>query len=195
VQSGGPDINPFMKATLKDFDYYLAELGFNVVLGKGFKMLRLRFFVDIMGNGFATPDVVSYDAFPDDQVKRVTIVGGEVSLSLDPLMKLISAPVGTIVSNVLKISLDPWKFNLGYDKIDIQYSGDLAYNLLWDIRHNNIFRGFNPVIVLKKRKTLTNVNTKVRAIYEIQAHRENPLHLRPHVSLESNEKEIPILSA
>jgi hypothetical protein len=77
--------------------------------------------------------------------------------------------------------------------IEILYSGDLDYSIEWLMRHNNIYRSFNPVIILKKKKSISKVIAKVRAIYKLQAPEESWLHLRGPIAVESDEKEVSIV--
>jgi hypothetical protein len=171
AKAGGTKIPPVLMATMKEYDYYNVELGLNIVLGKGYKIPSLRFMINIFGDDEMTADTIAYNAFPDDQIKKVKIIGGKISLGLSQLFQLIPGPIGSILPNLLQVNLNPWEFNWNYDKIEILYSGNLSYELMWDLRHNNIYKGFNPTVVIKKRNRIKKVVAKVKIIYELQSPR------------------------
>jgi len=76
--------------------------------------------------------------------------------------------VGVPLPDLLDIQLNPWRFSWAYDKILIACSGRLNYEVWWDLRHDNIYHGFNPTMIVKKRIGIENVKATARAIYVYQ---------------------------
>jgi hypothetical protein len=193
AQSGGEKIPPSLLATLDEFDYYNTELGLNIILADGYKLKKLRFLAEIYGDDNKSPDVVAYDTFPDDQVKRITIAGGKITLGVDNLLKLVAGPVGETISNLLKIELNPWTFNWGYDRIEIQNSEGLTYDPEWILKHDNIYKGFNPTMIMKKRKNVRKILAKVQITYTLELPKDSYFQLRAPVQYQSDSKVITIL--
>jgi hypothetical protein len=181
AKAGGAKIPPSIMATMDEYEYYNVKLGLNITLGKGYKIPNLRFMVELFGDQQMTPDTIAYSTFPDNTVKKVKIIGGKISLGLNQFFELIPGPVGFVLPNLLKVQLNPWEFDWTYDKIQISYSGNLSYDLIWDLRHKNIHLGFNPTIVLKKRKRIKKVMAKVKTVYEIQSPRSWKSKFRRHI--------------
>ena len=153
------------KSTMDEFDFYNAELGLNILLSEGYEIPRLRFMIEIFGDGHKNPDVLAYDAFPHTQIKTIKIIGGKINLGLRTALSFIPFPIGKIMSNLLQVDLNPWEFNWNYDKIELMFAGRLSYELKWDLRHKNIYQGFNPTLILRKRKQIKRVSGKMKVIY------------------------------
>jgi hypothetical protein len=178
------------KDTMNEFDFYNVELGLNILLGKGYEIPRLRFMIEIFGDNNKTADVIAYDAFPHNQVKKVQIIGGKISLGVSAALSLIPFPLGQTISNLLQVDLNPWEFSWTYDKIDLLFSGRLSYELNWDLRHKNIYQGFNPTLILRKRKRVNSVIAKIKVIYNLKSPRS--WNFRRKVDFETEQKDILI---
>jgi hypothetical protein len=176
------------KSTMEEFNFYNVELGLNILLGKGYEIPRLRFMMEVFGDNRKSADVIAYDAFPHTQVKAVQIIGGKISLGVSDALSLIPFPIGHTISNLLQIDLNPWEFNWTYDQIHIMFSGRLSYDLNWDLRHRNIYRGFNPTLILRKRKRISKVLAKVNVIYGLKPPRS--WSFRRKIDFESEQKDI-----
>ena len=86
-QVGGQKLPANLAATLQEYHYYNVEMGLNIILGQGYKITELHFMSEIFGDGNASTDTIAYDIFPDDQVKRVSIISGEISLGINELFQ------------------------------------------------------------------------------------------------------------
>jgi len=175
-------------STMNEFDFYNVELGLNILLGRGYEIPRLRFMMEIFGDDRKSPDVIAYDAFPHTQVKKIQIIGGKINLGVSSALNLIPFPIGQILSNILKIDLNPWEFNWAYDQIELMFAGRLSYELDWDLRHKNIYQGFNPTLILKKRKRINKVVAKVKVIYSLKPPRTWPFKRK--VDFVSEQKDV-----
>jgi hypothetical protein len=153
----------------------------------------LRFLAELIGDNIKSPDVV-HDTFPDDQVKRIPIIQGKITLGVDNLLKLVGGKVGEIISNLLKMELNPWSFDWGYDRIEIQNSEGLTYDPEWLLKHDNIYKGFNPTMIIKKRKSIKKILAKVQITYTLELPRDHPFQLRRPTQYQSDSKEITILT-
>jgi hypothetical protein len=193
AEEGGQKLPPQLSSTLDEYDYYNIEMGLNIILSQGYNLTELRFKTEIYGDDNLSDNVIAYDIFPDDQVKRVTIVEGEISLGVTELFNLVPAPVGTILANLLKVKLNPWKFSWGYDKIEIQSSEGLTYSPEWLLRYENIYRGFNPTLIIKKKKDIKKIVAKTTINFDLKLPRDHFLQLRRPIIGESDHKEIAIL--
>jgi len=193
AQSGGERMPPNLLATLEEFDYYSTEFGLNIILAHGYKIKKMRFLAELYGDGSKTPNVIAYDIFPDDQVKHIPIVQGKITLGVDNLLKLVGGPIGGTISNLLKIELNPWSFDWGYDKIEIQSSEGLTYDPEWILEHDNIYRGFNPTMIIKKRKNVKTILAKVQVTYTLEFPKNNWMELRKPIQYQSDSKNISIV--
>jgi hypothetical protein len=137
-------------------------------------------------------DVIAYDTFPDDQVNRINIISGKISLGVDNLLKLVAGPVGETISNLLKVELNPWTFNWGYNKVEIQNSEGLTYDPEWILKHENIYKGFNPTMIIKKRKNIKKILAKVQITYTLEEPK-GTFELRAPVQYQSDSKDVSIL--
>lgn len=185
-----PELSQQIKNTLSEFNYYLVELGLNVMLGRRFKIPEMLLQVDLKSDGQNRTDVTAYDMAPDDKIKNVKLVSGKISLGITKVLKLIPLPVGQIVSDLIGIEINPWEFEWGFDKYMIDASGVKNYHLYWRIYETNVVQGFNPTIILKARKNIKNISARVKCIYKLKT---DWWDIAPDIKTDS--KEIKILPA
>ncbi len=181
-----PDLSSVIKGTLAYYDYYLVELGLNVLTGKEAKIPALRFEVDLRCDGART-DVTAYDIMPKDTIKRVKVIEGKVSLGISKLLGLIPGPIGILLPNLLSIDINPWEFSWSLTKYQIDASGPKNYEIYWLLYDTETVQSFNPTMILKVRKNVKKVTATVRAIYDIKT------GLLSTKEPKSDEKIIPIL--
>lgn len=162
------ELSKVIKDTYPEFNYYLVELGLNVMLGRRLKISELLFQVELKNNGPNKTDVTAYDMAPDDKIKRVKVVGGKVSLGITKLLKLVPMPLGQVVSDLIDIEINPWEFEWGFNRYMIDACGVKNYHLYWKVYQTNIVQGFNPTMVLKVRKNVKNISARVKCIYKLQ---------------------------
>ena len=168
------DLDSKIKQTLSVFDYYLVELGLNVMLNQGYTIPQLLFEVDLTCDKNRT-DVTALDIFPTDKITNVQIVSGKIGVNLTKMLEFIPSPIGTIASalagKVIDIEINPWEFNWSYDKYKIDAAGRMNYEAYWKIYDTTTVQTFNPTLTLKVRKGVKKVFAKVRAIYSLRSSR------------------------
>jgi hypothetical protein len=183
------DLSDFIKNTLTQFNYYVVELGLNVMLGKRFTIPELLFEVDLKCNGKDATDVTAFDIAPDDSIKHIKVISGKISLGITKLLKFAPAQVGQIISDLLDIQINPIEFEWGFDKYLIDAAGKKNYRIYWKIYKTSISQGFNPTIILKARKDVNTISANVRATYGLKSGLTN---FQP--AIRTNEMSIKILS-
>jgi hypothetical protein len=96
------DLSDFIKKTLIWFNYYVVELGLNVMVGKKCTIPELLFSVALQGDG-TTENVVAYDIAPKDETEYTKLLNGNVKITLGvtTFLKFIPVPLGEYVSNLL----------------------------------------------------------------------------------------------
>ncbi len=183
-----PDLAKFIKNTLFHFNYYVVELGLNVMLGKGFEIPELLFEVDLECDGKDRTDVTAYDIAPDNTIKHIQIISGKISLGVTNLLKFMPAPLGQVIPDLLAIEINPWEFKWGFDKYTIDAAGKKNYHIYWKIYETNIVQGFNPTMILKSRKGVNIISARAKCIYKLK--KAGWFNITPEVK--SNELEIKI---
>ena len=158
-----------IKQTLSEFNYYIVELGLNIMLGRKFKIPEFLFEVDVKCDGKDRTDVTAYDITPDDSIKHIKVISGKISLGITKLLKFMLGPIGQVIPDLLSIELNPWEFEWGFDKYLIDAAGKKNYHLYWKIYETNIVQGFNPTMILKARKDVGNISVGARATYKLKA--------------------------
>jgi hypothetical protein len=176
-----------------NYDYYSVQLGLNIILQQDFKLTHLRFSAELYGDDKISTDVIASDTFPDDQVRTINIISGEISLGVTELFKFIGGPVGSTLSNLLNIKLNPWVFKWDYRVIEIQSSKALTFHPEWLLKHDNIWKGFNPTLIIRKRKGIRNVKAQVTIAYRLELPKDHALQLRHPVSYQTDSKPVTIL--
>jgi len=162
-----PDLSAFIKSTLLGFDYYLVELGLNVIVGREAKVPTLRFKVDLYSNGAERTDVTTYSIAPTDSIKRTKIVEGKISIGVNNLLKLIPGPIGEMLPNLISIDINPIEFRWQLSKYEIDASGPGSYEVGWLIYGTEIVQGFNPLMMLRVNKRVSKIFADVQADYEL----------------------------
>ncbi|MGP8328901.1 MAG: hypothetical protein ACT6FF_01085 [Methanosarcinaceae archaeon] len=162
------DLAESIKRTLPEFNYYVVELGLNVLLGRKSKIPELLFEVDLTCDGKNREDVTAYDIAPNDNIKHIKVIGGKISLGITKYLKFIPEPIGEVISDLLIIDINPWEFEWGFDKYMIDAAGKKNYHIYWKIYETNIVQGFNPTMILKVRKGVNKISANVRAIYKLK---------------------------
>lgn len=168
IPADQPELDKSIKNTLAEFNYYVVELGLDVMLGKQFKIPELLFQVDLQSDGQNKTDVTAYDIAPDDKIEHIKVFGGKINLGIDKLLQFVPSPIGKAVSSLIGIEINPWEFNWGFDKFMIDACGRKNYHLYWRIRKTNIVQGFNPYMILKARKNVKNISAKAKCIYKLK---------------------------
>lgn len=169
ISTDQKDLAEFIKKTLSEFNYYVVELGLNVMLGQKFKIPELLFTVDLKCDGKDRTDVTAYDIAPDDSIKHIKIISGKISLGITKLLKFIPTPIGQVISGLLSIEMNPWEFEWGFDKYMIDAAGKKDYRVYWKIYETNVVQGFNPTVILKAKKDVNMVSASVRCVYKLKA--------------------------
>jgi hypothetical protein len=103
-QEVGQKLPENLSTTLDQYDYYNVQMGLNIILGEGYRLPELRFTTHLFGDDNINANVVAYDIFPDDQIKRVKIIEGEISLGVSELFQFVAGSIGKAIANLLKLS-------------------------------------------------------------------------------------------
>jgi hypothetical protein len=154
--------NDKLDASLRDdnFEYYKVETGMNINVPTG-KIKELRFFLSLYADG-KQGGVHALDGFPNDKIKEIPIVGGEITIGINGLLKLM--PFTQPVAGFLDIKLNPWKFNFTYKKLDFGFTEGMTDEPNWYVS-SDYTQSFNCYITLKKSKTARDVYAFARAIW------------------------------
>ena len=165
------DLDKYIKSTLSEFNYYVVELGLNVMLGREFKIPKLLFEVDLTCDSGNRTDVTAYDIAPGDKSEYIRLLSGKVKISLGitKLLKFVPAPIGQVIPDLLSIEINPWEFEWGLDRCEIDACGRKNYQIYWKIYKTNVVQGFNPTMIIKVRRGVSNISAFVRSIYELKA--------------------------
>jgi hypothetical protein len=182
-----PDIGDAIKQTLSVFNYYIVELGLNVLTGKRYSIPELTFHVEIVCNKEKT-DVTAFDIAPNDLFKVVQIISGKIGLGITKLLKLIPFKLGEEVSELLNIDINPWKFSWGYKRYMIDAAGIKDYKIHWKIYGTDNVQSFNPTLIMKARKSVNEIKAKVWCTYKFKS---TIFDIFPEIK--TDKKEIQIL--
>ncbi|MGB8937235.1 MAG: hypothetical protein WCC17_19265 [Candidatus Nitrosopolaris sp.] len=79
------------------------------------------------------------------------LLAGTVQLSMSGLLKFLPI-LYAAMDNAIQIDIKPWKFNWGYDKLKIRFSGAMTDTLDWYFSEDNVNRSFECYLTIKKRK-------------------------------------------
>lgn len=164
------DLSEYIKKTLSEFNYYIVELGLNVVLGREYKVPKLFFEINLKSDSIDKTDVVAYDIAPGDTTKYTELLRGRVKINLGvtKLLKFIPAPIDSLIPDLLTIEINPLEFEWGIDKYMIDACGSKSYNIYWKIYETETVQGFNPIMILRARKNVSKISASVRATYELK---------------------------
>ena len=166
-----PDLSEMIKNTMPYYDYYLVELGLNVLVGRDAQVPALVFQVDLRSDAPNRTDVTAFDVMPRDEIKTVKVIQGKISVGISKLLNLIPGPIGQLLPNLLSIDINPIEFAWNFDKYLIDTTGPKSYEIAWKIYETNVVQGFNPTMILKVRKSVSEITARVRAIYRIKTGR------------------------
>ena len=183
-----PDLSSFIKGTLAYYDYYVVELGLNIVVGREAKITALLFEVDLRSEDARDrTDVTAFDVMPNDNIKYVTVIKGKISVGVSKLLALVPGPVGKVLPNLLSIDINPWEFSWVFPRYQIDSSGPKNYHIYWRLYDTEVVQGFNPTMILKVRKDVKKVAAGVRELYQMKTGPLSPKEIR------SDEKTVSIL--
>jgi hypothetical protein len=174
-----------IKKTMPYFNYYVAELGLNVLVGQGAKIPELRFEVDLYSDGKDRTDVTTNSVAPTDSIKTVVAVSGKISIGVSKLLELI--PLGHVVSGLIPIDINPIEFKWELKKYDIDTSGPLNYKASWRVYNTENVQSFNPMMVLRTKKEISKIWANARVIYALKTG-----SIFTHTEIYSDEKKVLI---
>jgi hypothetical protein len=168
IQSDQPGIDTSVKQTLSVFDYYMTELGLEVLLGDDVTLPELLLTVELTCDGKDQADAVAYDIAPKDTFEWKSIVSGQIGLGVTGLLKLIPLPIVQVVAGLIPITINPWEFDWKIRKYLIGAAGELDYNIYWKLHGTDVAQSFKPTLILKVRKDVTIVAAKITCTYSIK---------------------------
>ncbi len=162
-----------IKKTLAYFNYYVVELGVNILTGQEYSIPEFLLSVGLRADSQESTAAVAHDLFPKDVIKRVEIVSGKISLNLSKALTFIPSPWGKvaseIASEILPIEINPIEFNWSYDKYEIDAAGRNNYRIYWKIYKTKNVQAFNPLLTVRAKKTAKRISARVTARYRIKS--------------------------
>jgi hypothetical protein len=163
------DLSDFIKKTLTWFNYYVVELGLNVMVGRKCSIPELLFKVILMGDG-NTENVVAYDIAPKDETEYRKLLSGNVKIALGvtTFLKFIPVPLGEHVSNLLNVDINPWEFEWGIEKYMIDACGEKSCDVYWKIYETSMVQGFNPAMIVRAKKEVNKISANARCVYKLK---------------------------
>lgn len=163
------DLSDSVKRTLSWFNYYVVELGLNVMVGREYKIPELLFQVALRGDTEGI-DVVAYDIAPKDETKYTNLLSGNVKINLGvtTFLKFIPAPFGEHISDLLHIDINPWEFKWGIDRYMIDACGENNCDVYWKIYETNVVQGFNPTMIIRVKKNVSEISAGITCIYKLK---------------------------
>ncbi|MBU6998448.1 MAG: hypothetical protein HXS41_04815 [Theionarchaea archaeon] len=185
------DLADFIKRTLPIYNYYVVELGLNVLVGRTAQIPELLFQVTLKG-GTRETDVVAYDIAPKDEKKYTELISGSVKITLgiSTLLKFVPSPLGEILPDLLNIDINPWEFKWGTTKCMIDTCGEKDCQVYWKVYETDTVQGFNPCMVVRAKKGIEIVSAHAKCIYKLK-----PSWCSITPRIESKEKKIPVWPA
>ncbi len=187
ISSDQKDLADNIKNTLPYFNYFLVELGLDVLLEKGSSVPELLFEANLRSDRQYKTDVTAYDISPNDTIKHVTIASGKVSLNITKLLEFVFSKVGVPIVSPLSIDINPITFEWGYDKYRIDAAGKKNYNVHWKIYDTPNVQAFNPTVMLKARKDVKTIDAYVKATYKLRTSLF-------HSDIRTTTRKVPILT-
>ncbi len=178
----------FIKKTLTWYNYYVVELGLNVMVGRESTVPELLFKV-VLKSDKGPMDAVAYDIAPKDETRYKELLSGNVKINLgiSALLKFVPFPLGEYIPDLLNIEINPWQFKWGITKYNIDACGEKDCNIYWKIYETEMVQGFNPTIIVRAKKEVEHMLAGVRCVYKIKSGRFATIP-----EFESKEKEVPI---
>lgn len=182
------DVSDYIKKTFTWFNYYVVELGLNVMVGRKLKVPELLFKAALTCDKNET-DVVAYDIAPKDETKYTKLLSGNVKITLGvtTLLRFIPVPLGEVIPDLLKVDINPWEFEWGMSEYMIDAAGEKSNNVYWKIYRTDMVQGFNPTIIVRAKKDVSTISAGVRCVYLLKAGWRD---FSPRI--ESREKEVII---
>lgn len=185
------DLADFVKKTLSWYNYYVVELGLNVMVGRKIKIPELLFKV-VLQCDKNQEDVIAYDIAPKDETTYTELLKGKVKINLGvtTLLKFIPVPLGGQFLDLLSIEINPWEFEWGISNYLIDACGEKDCNIYWKIYETDMVQGFNPSLIVRAKKEVKTISAGVRCVYKLKT---SWFAIEPEI--ESKEKEILIWPA
>lgn len=164
IRSTRIEIAPFARTEAvgsdETYDYLKTELGMNMIVPRG-RVKELRFKMSLS----PAREVVAMDGFPNDRIEERHIVDGKIRIALNTAFKFIPG-VGPVLSELLKIDLNPWNFSIGsMRKVVVDFSGGLTGRPEWYFRKEGIKGNVNLIITLRKSKSVRYIKGETRAAW------------------------------
>ncbi|MBU7014881.1 MAG: hypothetical protein HXS43_08630 [Theionarchaea archaeon] len=185
------DLAEFVKRTLPLYNYYVVELGLNVLVGRTAHIPELLFQVALKG-GTQETDVVAYDIAPKDKKEYRELISGNVKLTLgiSTLLKFVPLPLGEMIPDLLNIDINPWEFKWSTAKCMIDTCGEKDCKIYWKVYETDTVKGFNPCMIVRARKDVKTVSAHAKCIYKLKLSWSS---LTPRI--ESKERKIAVWPA
>lgn len=133
-----------------DFEYFKIDSGMNINVPYG-NIKEMRFRMSLFADDNQSGDAFAIDGFPNDTINHIQLLAGTVQLSMSGLLKFLPI-LYAAMDNAIQIDIKPWKFNWGYDKLKIRFSGAKTDTLDWYFTEDNVNRSFECYLTIKKRK-------------------------------------------
>ncbi|MGA8084940.1 MAG: hypothetical protein WB988_24060 [Candidatus Nitrosopolaris sp.] len=133
-----------------DFEYFKIDSGMNINVPYG-NIKEMRFRMSLFADDKQSGDAFAIDGFPNDTINHIQLLAGTVQLSMSGLLKFLPI-LYAAMDNAIQIDIKPWKFNWGYDKLKIRFSGAMTDTLDWYFTEDNVNRSFECYLTIKKRK-------------------------------------------
>ena len=187
ISADQPDLSIAIKKTLSYFNYYVVELGLNVLVGRDAKIPEIMFEVDLYGDGTDRTDVTTNSVAPTDSLHTAIAVNGKIQFGVTKLLELIPV-VGKYVKDIIPIDIDPIKFSWELKKYDIDTSGPLDFKASWRVYNTETVQSFNPMMVLKSKKKINKIWANARVTYQLATG-----ILKLHNEIYSDEKQVTIM--
>jgi hypothetical protein len=112
---------------------------------------EMRFRMSLFADDKQSGDAFAIDGFPNDTINHIQLLAGTVQLSMSGLLKFLPI-LYAAMDNAIQIDIKPWKFNWGYDKLKIRFSGAMTDTLDWYFTEDNVNRSFECYLTIKERK-------------------------------------------
>ncbi|HWR27472.1 MAG TPA: hypothetical protein VN377_03430, partial [Candidatus Thermoplasmatota archaeon] len=160
-----PKVADQIKKDFSKFNFFIVELGLNVMLARGITVPKLRLNVDLKCNTNDRTDVTAVDVAPKDQFKDIKIISGKIYLGVNELLNFVPSTSIKLLSKIIKIDLDPIPFSWTIKKCMINTSGPKNYKVSWLIYETDTVESFNPMLILKARKNVRKITAKAKGIY------------------------------
>jgi hypothetical protein len=151
-------INKIDPSVVKDgYEYFRVGTGMNINVPTG-KITDITFFISILGDARESEDAYIIDGFPNNQIKKIQVLKGEVEIGLNHLLQFIP-----ILGQTVEVKLEALLFNLSFDKSLVRFSGGDNHKVNWHLPGNQSLQDFNCYFTLAKHKQIKKVIALVYA--------------------------------